>query len=158
MTQFQDPKVLKAARIWRGLSSLVSESTWQDISQNPLASIRAAIGGVGILALMTLTWVNFFSFSIKSGDYLKVSEEPSERILLYNQPNSQAKSYQATAGSIIQVVDKQEQWLMVKICQSPRTELRSSIVLKQTRWISIRSLKGSQANYQIISQPNIDCK
>jgi|GEM_PF-5341592 len=158
VTHYQDPKLFKETKVWRGLSALITENSWQKVSQQSTPYTLIAAGMVGLLLL--IAWVVFKSFElpIKSGDYIKLLEvNGSEPVFLYSEPELQkGEPKKASSNTLLLVKEQKDKWLKVEICN-----LQKSVKENKDRykWISMDNFTGNKQGviYQVLKEPINGC-
>ncbi len=162
VTQYQDPKLFKKVKVWRGLSSLFPEDTWQDNSPNIYIYSGFAIAGVGLFALIAWILIKPSESTLEPGSYLRILANGNEQMRLYNTPDVNAESFEAAPHTLIKVIEERKKWVRVKICELPRSVSGSSEHIdtyRDKKWIYVDNFKeGIQKEiYQVVDKKDNGC-
>jgi hypothetical protein len=160
VTQFQDPKLFKENKVWRGLSALCPKESWESSSSKNYLYFGLAAGLIGILALILgLLLIRIFSVAVKPGNYLVILENKEENVILYNEPDTNSKdTHKVEPGTEIKIIKKQEKWFKIKICDSLKSEATLAKNADLFRWIPASILENEhKENYQKIDKPTNVC-
>lgn len=157
VTHYQDPKLFKETKVWRGLSALITENSWQKVSQQSTLYTLFAVGMVGLLLLIVWFVVKSFELPIKSGNYIKLLEgNGSESIFLYNEPDQKGEPKKASSNTLLLVKEQKDKWIMVEICNLQKSVKENK---ERYKWISLDNLIGNKQGviYQVVEKPINGC-
>lgn len=158
VTHYQDPKLFKETKVWRGLSALIAENSWQKVSQQSTPYTLIAAGTVGLLLLISWVVVKSFELPIKSGNYIKLLEgNGSKPLSLYSEPDLQkGEPKKASSNTLLLVKEQKDKWLKVEVCNLQKSAKENN---DRYKWISVDNLIGNKEEviYQVVEKPINGC-